>query len=254
MSPNLAHCARPDCGHSVTAHFVDRGCIVKGCDCKEFLAPGTLVTESARCTATNGTDGKFSSIRCSYPLGHGRIEIPYAGEADHGNRVTRIWWDSEEPESSYADADTPPLFSWSPKLAVVTPQTDEQMADRLAEPPAPLIRPYVPTIPTDLNGYLVIHAGDIKAGDTVQVIQVESGALQLQPIPATVIPTRSPLLQRIYDAIDQGWEYDFDTDCATGAVQDLLVELLQELDAYYGTLIVPVAELASMVKEGRWIK
>ena len=213
MSPKpvgLAYCARPDCGHSVTAHFIDRrGCIVKGCSCKEFLAPGTVVTEVN----------------------------PEKAAAESPN----AYGATEEFESSYADADTPPPF----------------IPYMLPYQPIPLLEPADgnPTIPVGLKGYIVIHSGQIKAGDTVQVIQVESGALQLQPIPATVISTRSPLLQRIYDAIDQGWEDEFDTDCATDAVQDLLVELLQELDAYYyGTLSVPVAELASMVKEGRWIK
>ena len=243
-----------------------------------------------RCTATNGS-GAYADVRCSYPLGHDRIEIPAVGDADHGNADQAIWWDSEEPnavcdhsagftsvngplvcstcgvlwskirptwtggshllgedgsavlgldddepQSSYADADTPPLFF---------PYNPVQLAEPVNG---------MPTIPTDLNGYLVIHAGDIKAGDLVTVIQVEGGALRLTPVQEP--GTRSPLLQRIYDAIDKGWEdHEFDTDCATDAVQDLLVELLRELDDYYyGTLSVPVAELASMVKEGRWIK
>lgn len=222
MSPKpvgLAYCARPDCGHSVAAHFI-RGCIVKGCSCKEFLAPGTLVTEVNPEKAAVYAEGwrrgySYACKRYGHELG------------TYGDKI---------PASPF----------------------DHSEADRLAEPPAPLIRPYVqeayeaPTIPTDLNGYLVIHAGDIKAGDTVHVYEAEFGALRLMPI--REFGARSKFLQRIYDAIEQGWEDEFDTDCATGAVQDLLVELLQELDAYYSSGDQTLLDLASMVKEGRWIK
>ena len=271
------------CGHTRAAHKSDGTgeCAVGICNCRAFAPtdePQTLVVEQAHavCGVPNGF-GPYSHVTCSYPEGHGRLSIaddPEPQEADHGNPDAAIWWDEEACDHSagFTNADGPLVCSscgtpYSQTRPGLTAEQVEDLVDQQSssyadgDTPPPFILPYIPapeqapTIPTDLKGYLVIHAGDIKAGDLVMVIQDEGGGLRLEPV--SEFSARSQLLQRIYDAIDKGREdHEFDTDCATDAVQELFTELLRELDVYYSGAGQPqtLAQLVNMVLEGRWIK
>lgn len=284
------------CGHTRVAHKSGGmgECSVGICNCRAFTAPDepqTLVVEQAVCGAPNGF-GPYSHVTCSYPAGHGRLSIsvvddPDPQEADHGNPDAAIWWDEElSPEvcnhaAGFTNADGPLVCSTcgstcgtpysSTRAGLLLEQVEDLVdqpgssyADADTPPPfIPLVLPYIPapeqapTIPTDLKGYIVVHAGEIKAGDTVQVIQVEGGALRLAPVQPVEPPTA--LQKRIHAAIDKGWQgyEDFDPDLAVPAVQELLADLLDELADYHGNkpVAAKLSDLANEVRaNGGWIQ
>ena len=264
------------CGHTRAAHKPPSGtgeCSVGICNCRKFTAPEepqTLVVEADVCGAPNGF-GPYSHVTCSYPAGHGRLSISVADdqdpqEADHGNPDAAIWWDEElSPEvcnhaAGFTNADCPLVCSTcgTPYCSTRAGLTLEQVEDLVDQPDGQVVHTPVLFKYAGPNGrsHLLGEDGSAVLGlddDPPESSYADAGT------PPPFFPynpmfgARSPLLQRIYDAIDQGWEdHEFDTDCATDAVQELLADLLVELSGYYDSSLADLADLVR--KDGGWVK